>query len=339
MGNAKQFIQALNEGHLIYPENMVESGLPFSGGNVWYVDGDKSANGGGKTWQDAYKSIQDAVTAASAGDVIKIAERTITALATDPVSYAETIIIPNSKPHLSLIGVSRGRTQGGLPQIKIGAGSTAMITVRAPGCLIANIGINGASSTGGGILLDDDGGTSKVAFGWTIAGCHFKNCVGTTATDGRTGGAVMIGSDGGAWQGLLTGSKFYKNVADFVLKGTSVSVPQDITIDDCIFSGPAASVDVNIYAAGDGINGLTIKDCEFPAMPAIGSGSVVRYFDLTGCVGMISGCNFASITSPTGSEVTFAAAGTGGKLPAAMHIVDCFGETTTTAETGEIFRT
>jgi len=43
--------------------------------------------------------------------------------------------------------------------------------------------------------------------------------------------------------------------------------------------------------------------------------------------------------SNTGSEVTFAAAGSGGKLPAAMHIVDCRGETTTVNEMGEIFRT
>ena len=338
MANVANWIPALKFGHKVYPENIIDARIPLETGQVWFVDGDKSTGGGGKTWEDAFATIVAAEAAASAGDVIFVAAKTVAATDTDPDSYTENLTI--NTPQLSIIGVSRGRTQGGLPQVKVGATTTSPIfTIAAPGVLIANLGFNGSGATGGGILLDDDGGTTSAAFGWTIAGCHFKNCVGTTATDSRTGGAVMIGSDGGAWQGLLAGCKFYKNVGDFVLQGTSSSIPQDITIEDCIFSGPAANVDCNIYAAGDGINGLTIRNCEFPAMPAIGSGSVARYFDLTGCVGMISGCRFASITSPTGSEVTFAAAGTGGKLPAAMHIVDCFGETTTTAETGEIFRT
>jgi len=59
-----------------------------------------------------------------------------------------------------LIGVSRGRTQGGLPQLKDGTETTAAIlTIRAPGCLIANLGFNGSGNTGGGILLDADAST------------------------------------------------------------------------------------------------------------------------------------------------------------------------------------
>lgn len=342
MGNAANDIPTLKFGNKIYPQNLVLPTMPLEGGNVYFVDGDKSTGGAGKTWEDAFgeSDFNGNISSlgVSAGDVVYVAGRTMAATNTDPISYTTNLVV--NVPQVSIIGVSRGRTQGGLPQLKVGATTTSpIVEIKAPGVLIANIGINGDGATGGGIKLTDDGGTTSAAFGWSILGCHFKNCVGTTATDSRTGGAVMIGSNGGAWQGLLAGSKFYKNVGDFVLMGTSSSIPQDITIEDCIFSGPAANVDCNIYAAGDGINGLIIKDCEFPAMPAIGSGSIARYFDLTGCVGMISGCRFASIVSPTGSEVTFAAAGTGGKLPAAMHIVDCFGETTTTTETGEIFRT
>ena len=330
----------LRYGAKIYPEDTAGFFSMNDTNGYWFVDGDKSTGGGGKSWEDAFATIVAAEAAASAGDTIFVAAKTVAATDTDPDSYTENLTI--NTPQLSIIGVSRGRTQGGLPQVKVGTTTTSPIfTIAAPGVLIANLGFNGSGATGGGILLDDDEGSTKSCFGWTIANCHFKNCVGTTATDCRTGGAVTIGSRGNAWQGLLIGCKFYKCVGDFVLQGTSGSIPQDITIEDCIFSGPAANVDCNIFAmgGGDGINGLTIRNCEFPAMPAIGSGSVARYFDLTGCVGMISGCRFASITSPTGSEVTFAAAGTGGKLPAAMHIVDCFGETTTTAETGEIFRT
>ena len=132
MGKASSYIPALKFGHKIYPEDTAGFFSMNDTNGYWFVDGDISSSGGGKSWEKAYKTIQEAVTAASAGDTIFVAGRSITALATDPVSYAETIIIPNDKPQLSLIGVSRGRTQGGLPQIKIGAGSTAMITVRAP---------------------------------------------------------------------------------------------------------------------------------------------------------------------------------------------------------------
>lgn len=338
MGDVAKYIPAFAYGHKVYPWNMVVPSMPVEGGDVWFVDGDKSGDGGGKTWDDACNDIQAAVNAASAGDAIYIAARTITALATDPVSYAETVIIPNAKSNLSLIGVSRGRTQGGLPQVKIGAGSTAMLTVRAPGCLIANLGFNGVSSTGGGVLLDDDGGSTKVAFGTSIVNCHFKNCVVTTP-DSRTGGAIMWSTNGGAWQVLIQGNRFYKNVGDVVLIGTSSSVPQDVVIEDNVFSGPAANVDSNIYTGGSGINGLIVRDNYFTAMPALSNGSVLRYVDLTGSVGLMADNYFASLTAATGSPVTFAADGTGGKVPTTVFMAGNWGETTTAGESGEIIRT
>jgi len=54
-----------------------------------------------------------------------------------------------------------------------GSPLTAMLKIRAPGCLIANLCINGASSTGGGILLDDDY-IAKAAYGTSIVGCFLR---------------------------------------------------------------------------------------------------------------------------------------------------------------------
>lgn len=337
-GRADAYDRRLKYGYKIYPDNIAGIFSMNDTNGYLFVDGDITASGNGNSWETAKKTIQEAVTAADAGDTIFVAGRSITALATDPVSYAETIIIPNSKPQLSLIGISRGRTQGGLPQVRIGAGSTAMLDVRSPGCLISNIGFNGASSNGGGIKLTDDGGATYVAFGTTIAGCHFKNCT-VTANDGRTGGAIYTTSSGNAWQALISGNRFYKNTADIVVVGTGGSVPQDWVIEGNEFSGPAASVDANIYTGGDGINGLVVRGNTFSAMPALSAGQIKRYVDLTGSVGIMADNYFASIVSPTGSEVTFAAAGTGGKVPATMFMAGNYGETTTTAETGEIFRT
>ena len=285
-------------------------------GAVWFVDGTNGTTGGrGKSWDTAFNTIQLAVTAAGPGDTIYVTAKDLTDFTGDPTSYAETIIIPAATSNLSIIGVSRGRTQGGLPQIKKGSGSTALLTIRAPGCLIANMGFNGISSTGGGILLDDDY-AAKSAFGTSIIGCHFKNCVGSTATNAATGGAIMWTSAGNGWQVLIAGNKFYKNVGDIVLLGTSNTVPQDVTIENNIFSGPAANVDCNIYTGGSGINGLIINNNIFPCDPAIGSGTNAVSCVLTGSVGVYSN-NMHGHTGLTLGDGTV----TGGVIPATMFMV------------------
>jgi hypothetical protein len=171
--------------------------------------------------------------------------------------------------------------QAAIPQVKIGAGSTAMCYINAPGCTIQGIGFNGASSTGGGIKI------GVVPSGNIIRGCHFKNCK-VSSTDGRQGGAIYWTSSGGGWQTIIEGNRFYKNISDIVLLGTGSSRPQDIIIRDNIFSGPAASVDVNIYTVADGIDGLIIDSNIFQALPNVGSGSCATFLNLTGCVGVLS---------------------------------------------------
>jgi hypothetical protein len=191
------------------------------------------------------------------------------------------------------------------------------MTIAAPGCLIKNLGFNGASATGGGILLDDDGGTTGAAFGTTIQGCHFKNCVGSTATDCRTGGAIMWTSDGGAWQVLIEDNIFYKNVGDVVLKGTG-SIPQDVVIENNRFLGLASSVDCHLYlAGGDGIASVIVNGNVFAdVLPALSSGSIVRYADLTGCTGIFSNNVFAGSYTTTG----FGAAKAAAKIPTTVGI-------------------
>jgi len=321
-----------------YPEDYVSAATPLETGRIWYVDGDKSASGAGRSWEDAFKTVVEAEAAASAGDVVYVAGRTMAATDTDPISYTENLVI--NTPQLSIIGVSRGRTQGGLPQLKVGSTTTSpIIQIKAPGVLIANIGINGAGATGGGIELYDDGGSTAAAFGWTVANCHFKNCKGTDATDAETGAAIQWSTNGGAWQGLVSGCRFYKNVGDISLPDGASTIPQDIVIENCEFSGPAGSVDCNIYTGTGGIDGLVIRDSTFSAKPAITSGETALYLQLTGSVGILAHCYFAHICDTTGTQGTFAASGTYAYVPATVFIVDCHGETTTADKAGEIIRT
>jgi len=281
--------------------------------NVYFVDGDFGSDGNdGKSPDSAMATIQAAVTAAAArnatykmGSVIYIKALKMAAGATDPASYEENIVIPaDGGDRMTLVGVSAGKTQGGLPQLKDGATTTQhILVIRAPGCAVVNLGFNGAGNTGGGILLDDDAST-KSAFGTSILNCHFKNCKGSTATNAATGGAICWSAAGGAWQVLIKGNKFYKCVGDVVLLGTTSSRPQDVTIEDNIFSGPAGSVDCNLYLkGGSGMDGVVINNNVFPAWPAIGSGTNVMPISATGCVGVMTNNTFGC----TGK--TFGAAG------------------------------
>ncbi len=329
MSNLRDYIPALKYGAKILPSEVAGMNAPLSNGKVIFVDGDMSSGGAGTTFDNAYATIQAAINAASAGDLIQVAEKTLISAAngsgaggtaTDPVSYTEALTIPDGKSHLTIQGISRGRTQGGLPQLKIGSTTTSpLLTIQAAGCLITGLGFNGAGATGGGILLDDDAGTTTAVFGTTIAGCHFKNCKGTTATDSRTGGAIMWTADGGAWQTLISGNDFYKNVGDIVLKGTSVSVPQDVVIEDNTFMGTAATVDCHIYlAGGSGMANVVVNNNVFAGvLPALGSGSIVRYADLTGCTGIFSNNYFAGSYTTTGFGVAKVAA----KIPTTVGIV------------------
>lgn len=318
---ARDYVPALKYGAKILESEILTGQNQFSD-NIFFVDGDHgSDSNSGNSPTNAKLTIQAAVTAASAGDTIYIKAKDIHALSTDPESYAEAIVIPNDKPQLKLIGVGTGLTQGGVPQIKgsTTATTSVILTIQAPGCLIANLGFNGAGTTGGGILLDSDGGTTKDAFGTTIIGCHFKNLKGSTATDCRTGGAIMWSANGGSWQVRIEGNVFYKNVGDIILKGTSVSVPQDVVIKNNTFQGIATAVDCHLFltGGGSGMLGVTVDGNTFAdVLPALSSGSIVRYADMTGCTGLFSNNVFGGSYTTSG----FGAAKAAAKIPTTVGI-------------------
>lgn len=276
--------------------------IPKYNGRAWFVDGTNGLDGNsGRSPKNAFATVGAACDNVDLqeGDVIYVFPKTLDATDTDPDSYAETVILDT--PQVAIVGIGAGPAQGALPQLRKGSGSTALLTIRAPGCTIQGIGFNGASSTGGGILLDDDGGSTKAAFGTIIRGCHFKNCKGH-ATHGSAGGAIAWAAAGNAWQVLIEDCSFYKNVCDICLIGTGGSRPQDVYIRGCKFSGPAASVDCNIYGAGgSGFDGIYIDSCVFPCLPALSSGDVAMPVKLTGCVGTLTNCTFGTTAKTYGA--------------------------------------
>jgi hypothetical protein len=304
--------------------------------DVRFVDyNSPNPDGAGKTMETAFHTIQAAVDAVDQGGVVVVKAKNMAVTATDPSSYAENVTI--TTPQIRLVGIG-GRVQMGLPQIKKGSGSTAQLTIQAPGCIIEKMGFNGIDATGGGILLDDDSvvtGT-KSAHGTTILDCHFKNCVGSTATNAATGGAIMWSDKGNAWQVLIKGNRFYKNVGDIVVIGTDDSVPQDLVIEDNIFSGPGGSVDCNLYLTGlgSGVNGVIIRNNVFSAIPSLG-GTNDKMLVLTGCVGILANNYFACEDGRT-----FGAAGDE-LVPTTVFMAGNFSEKAAAqvANGGDIYRT
>jgi hypothetical protein len=316
-----EYVPGLRFGAKILSSEVLGAGIDDFA-NIWYVDGDNGSNSNvGNTPSTAFKTIQAAVSAASTDDIVFIRQRDMAVGATDPVSYAESVTIPATADRLKLIGYSTGRVQQGVPQIKP-AGTTHVycLTVNSPGCLIANLGFNGNSTAGaplnGAILLNSNGATGTIsAAGTTIQNCHFKNCAGTTVTDATTGGAIDWTANGDCWQVLIKNNRFYKNVCDICLLGTSNSVPQDVVIQENIFSGPTASVDCNLYlAGGSGMNGVIVDNNNFGPIGTLGSGTVLRLISATGCIGMFS----RNMCQTTGK--TYGAAGSGGLVPTTMMI-------------------
>ena len=128
----------------------------------------------------------------------------------------------------------------------------------------------------------------------------------------------MWSSAGGAWQTTISDNQFYKNVGDVVLKGTGTSVPQDVIIKNNDFLGLATSVDCHLYlAGGSGMASVLVHNNRFAdVLPALSSGSVVRYVDMTGCTGMFSDNYFGGSYTTTG----FGAAKAAAKIPTTVGI-------------------
>lgn len=287
---------------------------PYGSGKGLIVDADHVSSVEG-----AYSTIQAAINAAGPGDVIMVWPRLITDGDTDPGSYAETLVVDSDQENLAIIGMSRGHTQGGLPQIKIGSGSTPMLELNTGNVMIANLCFNGAGSTGGGIRFDStDSAPLTDAFGAAITNCHFKNM--KASGNASTGGAIFWNTNGGAWYQSIYGNTFFDCRAGIVLTGTSISVPRQILIQDNAFwSAANTTVDADIYlAGGSGITGLVINRCVFGTVdvPAYAtSPAAARYLDLTNCLG---GILSNSVFACTGK--TFGAAGNAALVPTTVRM-------------------
>lgn len=125
-----------------------------NGRDIWYCDSSVGASGAGTEWDTAFKTITEAVTAASAGDVIKIRGEF------SGVTEGATIELDKE---LWLIGENTTSNQGCTMIYNGGAAAYPLITVSAHQCKIFNIYFSQISSQN----------SIEVGAYWK---CHIKGC-------------------------------------------------------------------------------------------------------------------------------------------------------------------
>ncbi|HDZ44845.1 hypothetical protein LCGC14_0520940 [marine sediment metagenome] len=329
-------------GQIYFHDGSTQVALGISLPSVnYFVDGDNGADtNDGKSWGNAFVTIQAGIDACSQGDrvYVKPLEGDASDGDTDPDSYAELLTLGAGKDGVAIIGVSRGLAQGAQPQLKIGGSSTTpMIKVEAFGCLIHNITINGASSTGGGIEIHGDGST-KDAGGLVVSNCHIKNC--KASGNAATGGGISWTTNGSAWYVTIVNCEFIDNRAGIVMRGTGNSIPRHVKIRACRFgSAVNTTVDADILVVASGIKDLFIEDCVFATVdvPAYASSpTAARYIELSaGTTGLISNCTFACQDSKT-----FGATGDGAVIPTTVRMAKNYYEAAAaTSDQGLVGRT
>lgn len=284
---------------------------------VRYVDGDHGSDtNNGATPTSAFATIQAAINASSAQDVIYI--RQLAPSATDgsePGQYVENLTIPYTKHGLSLIGMGSSYTKipfGG-PKIK-NASAGVLLDVLAPYVHLENIQFNCTRNSGTyGIYLGGDTAVQGYAIksgsvGFSIVNCLIKN-------GGRNGvqyGVEVIGGYGGVISNCtFDGCLYGLNLDSHLLPGNGH------TVEYCNFkdiNGELATVHVNIPAGLEA--DFNIDHCNFDlATKMIVMGDGIN--------GVISFCTFCDGSTATVADST-------GKIeiPAALDevgVVGCYG--------------
>jgi len=131
-------------------------------GNVYYVDDSVSASGDGTSWDEAYKTISEAVDAASAFSDIYIA----------PGDYDESGVLDITTEGLRLIG--SGDMHRNVSMLYRTSGSYDLMTINAHHCEIIGLALSAAPDTKSGIVISGASASYKTR----IANCRLDGWSG-----------------------------------------------------------------------------------------------------------------------------------------------------------------
>jgi len=195
MSKASEYIPALKYGHKIMPEDIAGMiGLP-SVGNIFYVDPGVSSSGGGKTADDAYKTVTEAYNAMSADndDVIILAPTSSTG------RTSETATLTWAKRRTHIIGNGPARNGWNRAGISFSSAvTTPSMTISANNCSFTNIMIYNSNDVN--VLVNHTGDYN------TFNNVHFAGIANATTGDDTAGRClVLTGSDDNQFNGCTFG--------------------------------------------------------------------------------------------------------------------------------------
>ena len=275
--------------------------------SVFFVDGISGTAGGQGTSPDtATLTVSQAITLASAGDVIYIRQLApLTSDPTDPTPYTDNWLIPYAKWGMSLIGTGNNPHQPFYCQIKPGTAGYG-VEIKAASTTIENLDFNKGSATTGLIFFSGDVNSTDLAWGTLISNCHIRN-----ADSAANGGIkTYAGSYNTVYHSFFTGC----HTSIYINSGGTYPV-RAFTIDRCTFhpgnATTAGGSDVHV-GGGSVVYELEIKNCNFTMLPTgkftnIGAGTY----------GVIQNCYFGDLdtTCGTSGDIT---------VPVTVFVSGCF---------------
>ncbi len=173
-------MQAVKEGHKWYPEDIV--GLDgMTTGDYWFVDAARST-GGGKSWDNAFSDLDDALAVVGDGDTIYMA----------PGTYTGNYATPDDTGarNVSVIGVSPGMPgiRGGVNLVPT-TSSSPIITNNASGWRYSKLCFRPGATSSGIKLYADITTTAYIAgtAGGISQGVTIDNCMFWGGSTGKYG--------------------------------------------------------------------------------------------------------------------------------------------------------
>ena len=226
------------------------------GSTSWFVDGDVSVTGDGKSLTRPFKTIYEAVNNADAWDVIYIAPKAWTSgnlwLGT---AYQETtdLSLTYAKTGVAVVGLGHqgiiGQPYGTVIQEK-SASANPIWKIHAPMVAFENLSFENQSTAVNGLYFYGDvAGTSEAALG-SVYNCHFHGLAGAGAS-GDTGGAAYFDACWGAtvdrcsFLGCRIGISFKSDA------GTAGNfIARNNTFMSRLLSASDVSADIYVYTQG-----------------------------------------------------------------------------------------
>jgi len=310
------------------------------GSTSWFVDAAMGATGDGKAPGRAFKTITEAIAAASAHDVIYIAPKAWTSLEYSypglNTAYAESTSIAYAKAGLAIVGIANQGIRGiphGVVIRQTASATTANMKVYAPLCAFENLAFENGDATETGGQLVFRGGTAETyeGHGATVYNCYFFYGNGTTGP-GNWGGSVMADQ---TW-GLTVDSCYFLGCRVGIAFQSGGASAGSFIARSNIFASrnlTPTEIDADIAVYTQGSTDILIAGNYFAhLLPALSGGSLLKWVVVTGDVrqGLIADNYCGGVV---GTNYSVGAAGSGISCPANVGIAGNYGNNKIMAST------